>query len=90
MVKMELSSLRKYEGNMILFLLNGIADDNQDIAQDCVQFLEAHGKRMREALRALGDETDDGQQQKQEWVIDIYVFQTKETGLCVVAKSVNV
>jgi hypothetical protein len=32
MVKMELSSLRKYEGNMILFLLNGIADDNQDIA----------------------------------------------------------
>jgi hypothetical protein len=31
-----------------------------------VQFLEAHGKRMREALRALGDETEDGQQQKQE------------------------
>lgn|ERR1712127_68238 len=36
MTKMELFALRKYEGNMILFLLNGIADDNQDIAQDCV------------------------------------------------------
>lgn len=43
---------------MILFLLNGISDDNQDIAQGCIQFLEEHGKRMREALRALGDEDD--------------------------------
>lgn len=66
MVKMEIQSLRKYEGNMILFLLNGIADDNQDIAQGCILFLEEHGKRMREALRALGDEEDDNKNDKNE------------------------
>lgn len=28
MVKMEIMSLKKYEGNFLLFLLNGAADDN--------------------------------------------------------------
>ena len=56
MTKMEIMSLRSYESHFILFLLNGIADENQDIAQGCVSFLEEHGKRMKEALQALGEE----------------------------------
>lgn len=38
-------------------LLNGIADDQQDIGPKCIKFLNEHGKRMKEALIALGEET---------------------------------
>ena len=40
----------------MLFLLNGVADENQSISQGCIQFLEEHGNRMRDALRQLGEE----------------------------------
>lgn len=47
-------------------MLNGVADDNQDIAQGCVAFLEEHGKRMKEALAALGELEEDAAMQ--EWI----------------------
>jgi len=31
--------------------LNGVADENKDIAQGCITFLEDHGNRMRDALK---------------------------------------
>ena len=47
------------------FLLNGIADDKLDIGPKCIQFLEAHGLRMREALKALGvDEEEEDAETK--------------------------
>lgn len=56
MTKMEVKSLRSYEHHFILFLLNGISDDNADIAAQSIEFLEAHGKRMREVLRVLEED----------------------------------
>jgi hypothetical protein len=50
MTKMELSSLRVNEKNFILFLLNGLSDDCEEINLQCKDFLEIHGGRMREAL----------------------------------------
>ena len=59
MTQMELHFLRQYEADFIQFLLNGIADDKLDIGPKCTLFLENHGKRMEEALKALGDEDDE-------------------------------
>ena len=53
---MELKYLRIYEPSFIQFLLNGIADDKLEIGPQCIQFLEDHGKRMKDALKALGEE----------------------------------
>ena len=39
--------------------MNGIADDKLDIGPKCIQFLEEHSKRMREALKALGEEEEE-------------------------------
>ena len=59
MKNMEYQSLRDSETHFILFLLNGISDDNKDISNKCQTFLEDHGKRMREALKALGEDEDE-------------------------------
>jgi len=40
-------------------LLNGIADDKLDIGPKCIKFLEEHGVRMKEALKAMGECDDD-------------------------------
>jgi hypothetical protein len=37
-------------------LLNGIADEVLDISPQCIAFLDDHGKRMKDALKQLGDE----------------------------------
>jgi hypothetical protein len=55
---MEINSLKEYDPTFVLFLLNGMSDENQDIASSCVQMLEEHGKHMREALIQLGEEED--------------------------------
>ena len=47
---MEIVSLRESETHFILFLINGISDENKQISQKCEAFLEEHGKRMHEAL----------------------------------------
>ena len=56
MTNMEISSLRTYESHMVLFLLNGLSDENKDVSEACRLFLEEHGKRMKEALQVLGEE----------------------------------
>ena len=58
---MELSYLKCYEADFVQMLLNGMADAQLDIGPKCVAFIEAHGKRMKEALIALGDEQEEEQ-----------------------------
>ena len=41
---------------MVGYLLNGMSDDKLEIGPMCIDFLEEHGKRMKEAMKALGDE----------------------------------
>lgn len=36
--------------------MNGIADDKLDISPKCINFLEEHGVRMKDALKALGED----------------------------------
>jgi len=59
MTNMELSALRDQESHLIQFLLNGISDENPQVRSDCFNFLEEHGARMREALRALGEDEEE-------------------------------
>ena len=58
MTKMEINSLRTFEPHFILFLLNGLSDECEDIAKMCKAFLEEHGTRMKQALAALGEDED--------------------------------
>lgn len=53
---MDIKAIRLFEANFILFLLNGIADESPEISNSCRLFLEEHGKRMRDALKQLGEE----------------------------------
>jgi hypothetical protein len=48
---MDYNALKQFESNFILFLLNGAADENKEISQGCIAFLEEHGNRMRDARR---------------------------------------
>jgi len=51
MVKIDLHYLKAYEAQFVCFLLNGISDDKLDISPKCLQFLEEHGVRMKDALK---------------------------------------
>ena len=55
---LEINSLRQYEHHFILYLLNGIADEHEDISKHCKQLVEDHGKNMKEALIKLGEEDE--------------------------------
>jgi len=55
---MEINSLKAFDPTFVLFMLNGVADESQDIAEKCAQMLEEHGTNMREALVKLGEEED--------------------------------
>jgi hypothetical protein len=59
MKNMEVHHLKTYEADFIQFLLNGIADDALDISPKCIEFLEEHGNRMKDALIQLGDIEED-------------------------------
>lgn len=56
MTHMDIQSLRAVEADFVLFLLNGISDEQAEISCSCREFLEEHGKRMREALQMLGEQ----------------------------------
>lgn len=56
---MEVHHLKEYEADFVQFLLNGIADEALDISPKCIQFLEEHGVRMKDALIQLGDLEDE-------------------------------
>jgi HEAT repeat protein len=56
---MDLTSLRKFEKDLVLFLLNGASDEIEEIRELSISVLERHGNHMKEALVALGDEQAD-------------------------------
>ena len=64
MTNMEISSLRAVESHLVLFLLNGLSDENKDVNEKCKSFLEEHGKRMKEALQVLGEEEEQDDQEE--------------------------
>ena len=66
MTNMEIQGLRAVESSFIGFLLNGMSDEDKEISVSCRDFLEEHGKRMKEALIALGDE----EEEKKDMTID--------------------
>ena len=66
MTNMEISSLRAVESHLILFLLNGLSDENKDVNEKCKSFLEEHGKRMKEALQVLGEEEEEKEEDQEE------------------------
>ena len=55
MTKIDIFYLKKYEPYFVQFLLNGISDDKLDISPKCIKFLDEHGVRMKDALKALGE-----------------------------------
>lgn len=55
MTKMDIHAIKAFEGDFTLLLLNGVADEQAEISGMCSDFLEAHGNRMRDALRQLGE-----------------------------------
>ena len=59
MTKMEIHHLRMYESEFVQMLLNGIAESHSDVSPRCIKFLDDHGKRMKEALIALGEEKEE-------------------------------
>ena len=66
MTNMEIMYLRNYESPFVQFLLNGIADDKLDIGPQCITFLEEHGTRMKEALKALGEDEENEEMTSEE------------------------
>jgi hypothetical protein len=59
MTNIDIHYLRAYEASFVQFLLNGIADDKLDISPKCLVFLEEHGVRMKDALKAMGEEEEE-------------------------------
>jgi len=55
---MDIHYLKAYESDFVQFLLNGASDDKLDIGPTCIAFLEEHGLRMKEAMKALGEEEE--------------------------------
>lgn len=64
MKSIEVHYLKTYEADFIQFLLNGISDDALDISPKCIDFLEEHGNRMKDALIQLGDLEDESEQKE--------------------------
>lgn len=48
--EMEINSLKLYDAALVLFLLNGLSDESEEISRKCKEMLEEHGRQMREAL----------------------------------------
>ena len=64
MTNMDITHLRTYESHLVLFLLNGLSDENKEVSEACRLFLEEHGKRMKEALQVLGEEEQEEAQEE--------------------------
>lgn len=56
MTKMDIHYLLQYEASFTQMLLNGISDEVLEISPQCIGFIEDHGKRMKDALKQLGEE----------------------------------
>ena len=55
---MDINSTKKYEKDLLLFLLNGASDEIEEIQQESILILERHGNDMKEALEAIGEEDE--------------------------------
>lgn len=67
MKNMDIHYLKMFEADLVQFLLNGISDDKLDIGPMCIDFLDEHGKRMKEALKALGEDEQEEEQKTDEY-----------------------
>ena len=56
--EMDINSLKAFDSSFVLFLLNGLSDESQEITLKCKQLLEEHGRQVREALIQLGEEEE--------------------------------
>lgn len=65
MQNMDIYYLRVIEADFVQLLLNGISDDKLDIGAQCISFLEDHGVRMKEALKALGEDVEFSDEEEQ-------------------------
>lgn len=55
LTKMDINAIKVFEGDFVLCLLNGVADEQEDIGLLAKQLLDDHGKRMKDALQQLGE-----------------------------------
>jgi hypothetical protein len=55
---MEIHSLMKYEHHFVLYLINGMSDEIEEIRCWCTTLLEEHGRNMRDALIQMGQEQE--------------------------------
>ena len=53
---MDINAIKMFESDFVLILLNGVADEQEEISSVCKSFLEDHGNRMRDALKQLGED----------------------------------
>mmetsp|Transcript_31614 Transcript_31614/g.31081 ORF Transcript_31614/g.31081 Transcript_31614/m.31081 type:complete len:141 (-) Transcript_31614:19-441(-) len=53
---MDINATKKFQKDLLLFLLNGVSDEMEEISEQAVSILERHGTDMKEALVALGEE----------------------------------
>ena len=56
---MDIHAIKKFEKDLILFLLNGASDEMEEISNESIEILERHGNDMKEALVVLGEEAKD-------------------------------
>lgn len=55
---MDIHATKTYEKDLLLFLLNGVSDEIDEISNEAITILERHGNDMKEALVQLGEEDD--------------------------------
>jgi len=55
---MEIHSLMKYEHHFVLYLINGMSDEIEEIRTWSKSMLEEHGRNMRDALVQMGEESE--------------------------------
>ena len=56
MTHMDINAIKMFEADFVLILLNGVADEQEEVSTACKCFLEDHGNRMRDALKQLGED----------------------------------
>lgn len=55
LINMDLNAIKVFEGDFVLCLLNGVSDEQEEIASLAKRLLDDHGKRMKDALTQLGE-----------------------------------
>ena len=56
MVNMKIIYLRKYEHNIVLYLMNGLSDERDDIKKEAYQYIEKAGKYREKLASELEEE----------------------------------